>query len=174
MSPTASRRPAPLRLRGVVALAAALPLLGAALSGCSAGAVDVDSPQLSGSDARACAALLDALPERIAGLSTRDISPDDAPAHAWGDQGLVLTCGAPQPADFNQVSGCDEIRGVGWYFPPAEYADPTTTLTATAVGYRPRVSLTVPADYRGNVSLDALSTLADPVRQHLQLVKPCR
>ncbi|MBZ5733137.1 DUF3515 domain-containing protein [Nocardioides sp. TRM66260-LWL] len=162
----------PRRRAAALAAVTAL-LLAPALAGCGADAIDVDVPRLDDADAAACRALLDALPERLADLDRRDVSPSDAPARAWGD-GLVLTCGAPQPDDFTSVSGCEEIRGVGWYVPPGEYADSSQDLTATAVGFRPRVSLRVPAAYRGDVSLLALSDLADPVRARLRLVQPCR
>ncbi|CAB4720871.1 MAG: DUF3515 family protein [Actinobacteria bacterium] len=146
----------------------------ASLVGCSAGPVEVASPELSADDQAACTALLDSLPATLAGLESHEITPADAPAAAWGDDGLTLSCGVGVPDDFDEFSRCDQILGVGWFFPEAEYKDESRTLTATAVGYRPRISLTVPADYRGNVSLDAFSTLAPLVQAHLDLVQRCR
>ena len=67
-----------------------------------------------------------------------------------------------------------QVRGVGWYFPQDQYNATGSELLATAVGYQPRVSLLVPAQYRGDVSLEAFSDLADYIKPALTLVKPCR
>lgn len=157
-------------------MGALLLLLGLAAGGCSGddGPVSVDAAPLTGAAAATCRSFLDSLPDTIAGLEQREVTPADAPARAWGPEGLVLTCGAPQPPTFTDTAGCEVIRGVGWFFPSAEYATADVDLLATAVGYDPRVSLLVPAAYRGDVSLEVFSDLADYVKPALTLVQPCR
>lgn len=150
--------------------------MGLGAAGCSGddGPVSVDAAQLTGAAATTCRTFLDSLPDTLAGLEQRAVTPSDAPARAWGPEGMVLTCGAPQPPTFTDTAGCEVIRGVGWFFPSAEYADSGVDLLATAVGYEPRISLLVPAAYRGDVSLEAFSDLADYVKPALKLVKRCR
>lgn len=153
-----------------------LAVLAAGLGACSSdpGPVAVDAAPLTGDAATACRTFLDSLPSTLAGLEERDVTPSDAPARAWGDDGMVLTCGAPQPPDFNKYAGCELIRGVGWYFPQSEYSVDGVDLLATAVGYDPRLSLLVPAAYRGDISLEVFSELADYVKAPIRLVKRCR
>lgn len=158
-------------------LAAGLTAVAVALGGCSADPpppVRVDAPVPTGAAAQACTRFLDSLPDRLAGLEPRAVTPSDAPARAWGEEGLLLTCDVPQPEGFTKFARCDRIRGVGWYLPSDEYNASGVPLTATAVGYEPRISLRVPAAYRGDVSLAALSDLADYVKPALRLVQPCR
>ncbi len=167
---SASRRPAPVRRRGVVA-AGVLALL---LGGCG-GPVEVATPALDAEAAATCESFLAALPDELAGLEPRAVSPADAPARAWGD-GLVLTCGVEEPPGFRQLitPSCDEIVGVGWFFPPAQLESEDGPVTGTTIGYRPRIEVVVPEDYRGGVSFAALSELAAPVKAHLELVQRCQ
>ncbi len=166
----APRRPAPARGRGVVAAGALVLLLGAC-----GGPVEVAAPALDAETAAACETFLEALPDELADLEPQEVSPADAPARAWGD-GLVLTCGVEEPPGFRELitPSCDEIVGVGWFFPPSELESEDGPVTGTTIGYRPRVEVLVPEEYRGGVSFTALSELAGPVTEHLELVQRCQ
>jgi hypothetical protein len=127
---------------------------------------------LHAADARACADLVDDLPDELGGLAAREVS-DPAAGAAWGDPPLVLTCGAGRPPEFDRFSQCQEIEGVGWFVPPDQEEDLDADILLTAVGYRPAVSLLVPAEHRGGTSAAALTALAGPVADHLELVDRC-
>lgn len=156
-------------------------LLGPALAGCGGGddggdgggPVAVDSPDLTGADAAACASLLDDLPATLAGRAAREVSPASAPAAAWGDPALVLTCGVEEPAGLDEFASCQVVDGVDWFVPPEQLDDPEGDVLMTTVGTRPRVSLLVPADLRGSTSSTALVELAEPVKDDLEKVDRC-
>jgi hypothetical protein len=159
-----------LRTRGAVAFPAVL-----LLAGCSGspGAVEIHSPDVTAHERRACTALLDALPSRLGGQDSREVTPHDALGRAWGDPPVTLTCGVGVPASFDRFSQCVQVDGVGWYVPEAQSRGGRDA-TFTAVGYRPRVALRVPAEDLPEGGAAALADLAGPVREHLELVKPCR
>jgi hypothetical protein len=56
-------------------------------------------PGLQGEEVdRACAALLEALPERLdPGVESRPVEPDTGRTAAWGDPAVTLECGVPAP-----------------------------------------------------------------------------
>ncbi len=162
------RRPGSPRTRGAVACAIAL-----LVTGCSAGPVEIDAPELSAADQRTCSDLVAALPATLAGLDSREVSGDTAYGAAWGDPAIVLTCGVGVPAGFDQFSACTDVSGVGWFVPPEQEADQSADVLLTAVGYAPRVSLLIPSSQRGAPSAAALATLAKPVREHLALRDDC-
>ena len=143
-------------------------------SGCSAGPVDVGTPTVSGADRRACEGLVGDLPDTLAEESAREVSPADALGAAWGDPAITLTCGVGRPAGFDRFSTCMQADGVGWFVPDDQLLDESTDVTMTAVGYRPRVQVDVPASYRPEGVAAAMSELAGPVDDHLRLVKRCR
>ncbi len=130
---------------------------------------------MSTDDAATCSTFLDDLPDELAGLESAEISPADAPARAWGD-GLVVTCGVEEPPAFQELiaPSCDEIVGIGWFFPPQQLGREDGPVTGTTIGYRPRVELEVPEGYRGGTSFAVLSALAAPIEEHLDLVQRCR
>ena len=156
------------RTRGVVASACLLLL--AACGG--SGAVEIDSPDVSAADRKACEALLDALPERLADQESRSVTPADALGAAWGDPAFTITCGVGVPSGFDQLSACTQVNGVGWFVPEDE-AEGGSDATFTAVGYRPRVALRVPADRQPEGGAAALAQLAGPVKKQLELVDRC-
>ena len=57
------------------------------------GPVEVDVPEVDGEDAAACEAFADGLPDTLADEERVDIEPTDAPAGAYGDPPIVVTCG---------------------------------------------------------------------------------
>ena len=156
------------RTRGVVASACLV-----LLAGCGgSGAVEIDSPDVSAADRKACEAFLDALPQKLAGEDSRSVTPADALGAAWGDPAFTLTCGVGVPAGFDRLSSCTQVNGVGWFVPQDE-AEGGRDATFTAVGFRPRVALRVPADHQPEGGAAALAQLAGPVRKQLRLVNRC-
>lgn len=142
------------------------------LTGCGSGAVEVDPPDLSGGEAESCSELVDALPETLAGQSRRAVSPDDAPAAAWGDPAIVVTCGVPQPEAYDEFSSCIDIDGTGWFATDEALEDLSSDLVVTELTHRPRVQVVVPPERRGDDRV--LAGLAAPVRQALPRESRCR
>lgn len=133
-------------------------------------------PALSTTQARACAALVEALPDTLAGQERRSVDPADAPAAAYGDPAITVECGGPMPRGFDSFAACEEVDGVGWYLPPDQITDPTeesVDATLGTVGWEPVVALRVPATYRPEGLAAALAELAPPVRRTLEQVRPC-
>lgn len=149
---------------------------GLLLAGCAAGPVAVDVPSVPEADAEACRALVDALPERVDGQERREVTGADGRAAAWGDPAIVLRCGVPEPEDFTDTATCVEANGTGWYVPDAvlDSDDETLDVTMTAVGFRPRVEVLLPGDYRPDGFTDAAGALGSVVADRLREVTPCR
>ena len=133
----------------------------------------MDAPDLSGADAAACTALVDDRPATLAAQESREVSPASAPAAAWGDPALVLTCGVEEPAGLDDFAQCQLVDGVDWFVPPDQLDDSGSDVLMTTVGTSPRVSLLVPADLRGSTSSSALVELAGPVKDDLEKVDRC-
>jgi hypothetical protein len=164
--------------RGVVACALAGVTAGG-LASCgsgSDGAVAVEAPTLRGADARACRSFVDALPATLYGQRSRAVSPSSAPAAAWGDPAIVLTCGVGQPADFTDTSTCVQVNGVGWFVPDDVLlsSDDTKDVTFTAVGYRPRVQVVLPGEYRPEGFAAVTAVVGRLVGRELHRVQRCR
>ncbi|MGI8524561.1 MAG: DUF3515 domain-containing protein [Nocardioides sp.] len=159
------------RTWGVVALACALPLI---LTGCGKEPVTIDSPTVDAATATACRALLDVLPKTLDDQDKRLVSPADALGAAWGDPAIVVRCGVGKPAGLNRFSACQQADGVGYFLPPAQADDSSTTITLTTLEYDPRLEVTVPPDYRPEGVAAAMAQLAGPVKAHFKLVHPCR
>ncbi len=158
------------RTRGVSVSASVCAAL-IALTGCSSGPPEIDTPELSAVDARTCRDLVDDLPGTLAGEEQVETTGDTAYGAAWGDPAIVLTCGVG-PADLSESPPCAEVDGVGWLVPPDELAGDRDA-TFTADGYRPRIRLEVPDDYLPEGGASALAELAEPVKQHLEKVERC-
>ena len=92
------RRPAP-RSTGAVAVSALLLLA----TGCS-GPLTLDAPAVTGADATACRALVDALPEKVDGVARVEADAGDGYGAAWGDPAIELRCGVPVPDGLRRVS----------------------------------------------------------------------
>lgn len=150
-----------------------LPLLAVlALSGCSS-SVEVAAPALEGDDLNACEALVDGLPDTLFGQERRDISGATETSAAWGDPAVVLECGARAPQEFDAFSRCSEVDGVGWFMPDSALKDPAKTLVITAQSHRPRLSVTIPAEFRQQAPDTQLKILGGLVTEHLEEVQPC-
>jgi len=147
--------------------------LASALSGCSSALDAAPEAPLEGEGSEACGVLLDDLVE---GPVLADVAESDdltGRTAAFGDGLLAVTCGVAEPAGLEPTSECDDVRGIGWYVDDAELSDPDSAITATAIGVRPRVAVVFSPEARGDVSLATLSALADPVREHLEVVQDC-
>jgi hypothetical protein len=154
------------------AAASALLLTAPALAGCG-GPVEVDVPDLSTADRATCATFTAALPATLAEQERDDVGPSDAPAAAYGDPAIVVRCGVPEPDGFDLTASCEQANGVGYFIPNEQYDDQGLDLTITAAGYRPRVEVVVPAEYRPNGGAAAMAALAPLIKEHLTLVDDC-
>lgn len=164
------------RLTYAVPLAATLALLTAcSLPFGDSGPVEIETAKL-GADARsACDAVLDAAPSTFVGLTAREVTPTSATGRAWGSPAVLLTCETSMPEEFTPGASCEEVNGVGWYVPIAQFSDLSQDLTIYTIGREPVVKLRVPADYRDNTAFaaDALVTLSDPVKAGIPQAEPC-
>ncbi|MGF9756727.1 DUF3515 domain-containing protein [Microvirga sp. 0TCS3.31] len=158
------RRLGPSTGRGVVASGAAAVVL--ALAGCSS-APRIDDAELSAVDRAACESLVADLPDTLAGLDRRDVEPADALGAAWGDPAYVLTCGVPEPGDYEPTAECNVIAGVGWYVTDDQLSDLSEDATPIALSLRPYVEVSVPADYRTEGIDRALAELAPALKEYL-------
>ena len=158
------RRLGPPTGRGVVVSGAAAVVL--TIGGCSStptiADVDVSAP-----DRTACESLVADLPDTLAGLERRDVEPSDALGAAWGDPAYVLTCGVPEPGDYEPTAECNVIDGVGWYVPDDQLTDQGEEATPIALSLAPYVEVVVPADYRAEGIDRALAELAPALKAHL-------
>jgi hypothetical protein len=146
---------------------ALLPLLG----GCSGTVSLDDAPALTGADARACAALVKALPDRVSDQQRREADTGDGYAAAWGDPAIELRCGVPKPAGLTAASACQTTDGVDWYVPPSQITGRPTDVTMTTVGRAQYVEVRVPADYFPPAA--SMVDLAPAVKSTIRSVRPC-
>lgn len=163
------RRLGPSTGRGVVASAAAC----LALAACGPGTISIEEHDLSGADRAACEALVADLPDTLAGETRAEVEPDGGPGAAWGDPAYVLTCGVPEPEDYEPTAECSVINGVGWYVPDDQLTDQAEDATPIALTRTPYVEVRVPADYRTEGIDRALAELAPYLEEHLDEGVPC-
>ncbi len=159
----APRRLGPSSGRGVVASALGCLLLAA----CSPGKVAIEGQGLSDADRATCEALVDDLPDTLAGELRRPVEPDDALGAAWGDPAYVLTCGVPEPAGYEPTAECSVITGVGWYVTDDQLTDARVDATPIALSLTPYVEVQVPSRYRTDGIDRALAELAPVLQKHL-------
>ena len=138
------------------------------------GPVDVDVPDLDAEDAAACQAFADGLPDTLADEERVDIEPSDAPAGAYGDPAILVTCGVDSPEGFALGAQCELVNDVPWYIPSEQYDDPDLDLEITAAWHEPRVQVVMPAEHRGD-ALEAgiMAVLSPLVARHLTEVATC-
>ena len=164
------RRPA-LRSTGAVVCAVLLTLTGA----CSSGPVALDAPALSGAAAKACGALVDSLPSKVADLQRVDADPGKGFGAAWGDPAIELRCGVRRPSGLTATAACEVANGVGWFIPEAQQsgtnAGRPTDITMTTVGRAEFVEVRIPADYWPPVS--TMVDLAPSLKRTIREVRPC-
>ncbi|WP_193610316.1 DUF3515 family protein [Nocardioides lijunqiniae] len=156
-------------------MSACAAVLAITLAGCG-GPTAIDSVDLDEADAAACRDFVDGLPESLAGLDRADVTPDDALGAAWGDPAVVVTCGAAEPKDFDEVTwACQEVGGVGWFGDPSliEAGNQDEDITVWALTHSPLVSIAIPSDYRPDSVPATLAAVATPLAASLELVEPC-
>jgi hypothetical protein len=141
-------------------------VLALASAGCSS-TTTIEDLDLSEADRATCETLVADLPETLAGQDRVDVEPADALGAAWGDPAYVLTCGVPEPDDYEPTAECNVIDGVGWYVPDDQLSDLSADATPIALSLRPYVEVSVPADYRTEGIDRALAELAPALREHL-------
>jgi hypothetical protein len=144
---------------GVVALLA--------LTSC---AVDVPSTKVSGSQRKACAELVDSLPDHVSDQERRETKGNPLAA-AWGDPPIVLRCGVGRPAGYDKFSACQVVNGLGWFVPEKTIGDQGADVVMTTVGRDPAVEVKVPATYRPPDAV--MVDLGTAVKAHTRLVKSC-
>ncbi|MGZ5403836.1 MAG: DUF3515 family protein, partial [Nocardioides sp.] len=83
-----------------------------------------------------------------------------------------LTCGGDAP-DLSRTAPCIETDGVGWYVDEAVLEDESVAATLVTAGYRPVVTLEVPAAQRPEGAAAAMVGVAAAVRESTELVQPC-
>ena len=143
----------------------------ALLGGCSGTVQLDDAPALSGHDARACAALVKALPDRVSDQPRRKADTGDGYVAAWGDPAIELRCGVPKPAGLTPASACQTTNGVDWFVPPSQVTGRPTDVTMTTVGRSVYVEVRVPEDYFPPAA--AMVDLAHAVKSTTRSVRPC-
>ncbi|MDP9445362.1 MAG: DUF3515 domain-containing protein [Actinomycetota bacterium] len=133
-------------------------------TGCG-GPVEVIPPPV-GEDRSACRALVDALPERLAGAESRAVEPPDAAVTAWGDPPIVLRCGVPRPSALARTSRCDLVNHVGWFT-----EEQARSYRFTTIGREANVEVVVPFSY--DPAAEVLVGVADAVKASVRRVRPC-
>ncbi len=108
--------------------------------------MQVDAPAPPAADAKACQALVDALPDRVSDQPRREVASGASYAAAWGDPALTLVCGVPRPAGFDQVAVCTTVNGVDWFI-PQDQLDAMGDLTMTTVNREVLVRVQMPGRY---------------------------
>ncbi len=141
------------------------------LSACG-GPVEVDVPDLDAEDTAACDAFADALPDTLADESRVDIEPSDAPAAAYGDPPVVVTCGVGEPDGFGLGAQCEVVNDVPWYIPSEQYDDLSLDLVITSAWHEPRVQVELPAELRGNEG-GVMAVLSPLVQENLREAGDC-
>jgi hypothetical protein len=136
------------------------------LSSCSGGTPTIEDHDLSSADRTACEALVADLPDTLAGEDRVEVD-GGALGAAWGDPAYVLTCGVPEPDDYEPTAECNIIAGVGWYVPGDQLTDVGEDATPIALSLRPYVEVQVPAEHRTEGIDRALAELAPVLKQHL-------
>ncbi len=145
-----------------------LTLLAITASAC--GAVEVRRTEVSGSEQDACAALVEALPDRVSDQERRETKGNPLGA-AWGDPAIVLRCGVGEPEDYDPFAGCQTVDGVDWFVPLEQIEDQGADAVLTTLGRRPAVEVVVPADQRPPDAV--MVDLADAIKAHTSAQEPC-
>jgi hypothetical protein len=150
------------------------------MSGCS-GELTLPTPRVSGSTARACAALVAALPHRVAEQDRRAVQTvatgaggrdgGHGYAAAWGDPAIELRCGVPRPKGFTRFSGCQVANGVGWFIPESQQQGRPVAITMTTIGRAENVEVQIPERYFPPV--EAMVDLAPALKHTIRQVRPC-
>jgi uncharacterized protein DUF3515 len=140
------------------------------LGACS-GPLAVRSPAVTGNAARACRALVAALPERVDDQHRRKVDAGAGYAAAWGDPAIELRCGVAHPKGLDRFSTCQVANGVGWFIPESQIQGRPVPITMTTVGRAQNVEVRLPEDYFPPAA--AMADLAPAIRSTIRDVRPC-
>ena len=124
------------------------------------------APRPGGDSLAACRALVENLPELVAGQRSRAVEPAAALAGAWGDPPIVLRCGVTKPANLRPTSRCDVVNSVGWFTQQRSDGYAFTTIGRSAY-----VEVVVPDAY--DPAANALVDLASAVQTSVPVRQPC-
>jgi Protein of unknown function (DUF3515) len=133
--------------------------------------VSIQAPRLSGTDARACAALVAAVPDHVADQPKRTVQTGGGYGAAWGDPAIELRCGVGTPHGFDRFSGCQTANGVDWYIPESQQTGRPEDITMTSIGRAEYVEVRIPKAYFPPV--DTMVDLAPAVKRTIRSVRPC-
>ncbi len=131
----------------------------------------METPELAGAEARACAELIEALPDEVDGAEQVEVSPADAPAAAWGDPAIVLRCGVPMPSEFDDYATCHETDGVGWFIPDDQVTGAATEITMTTIGRDVNIEVALPSVHWPPAT--AMVDLAPAIKQTTEELDGC-
>ncbi|MGA8208948.1 MAG: DUF3515 domain-containing protein, partial [Nocardioidaceae bacterium] len=121
--------------------------------------------------ARACAALVAALPDRVADQDRREVRSEGGYVAAWGDPAIVLRCGVPRPRGFDRFSGCQNANGVDWFIPESQQSGHPVAVRMTTVGRAQNVEVSIPEKFFPPVN--TMVDLAPALKRTVRKVKPC-
>jgi hypothetical protein len=158
---------------GLLAQGGGVVLVAVLLTACGKEPVSMPTLQLSAADQAVCQRVTDAVPDSLAGQDRRKTQPAAAFGGAWGDPPIVLQCGVDAPAGLTRTSHCAVVDGVAWFVPDDQLNDDAADADLTAVGYEPRLQLSVPARYRGGGVAEAEVQLAPIIKKYLTPVHRC-
>lgn len=157
----------------IVAIVAVLALIVAAKvvqDNQAAKPVSLSNPELPDNDSPVCAELIEALPDRLHGLTRAGLA-DPAPAGAavWRnieDDRITLRCGVSVPTQYNALAKTHDIDGVKWL----KISDEADASLATwfSVGRSPIVAVTSESGNE-DADKDALSQLAEYLRPDVEV-----
>lgn len=143
------------------------------MTGCSGQDVTLPDVDVLPSERAACEALIEDIPNDLGEERDRvPVLPADGLGAAWGDPAIVMTCGGEVP-DISRTAPCTEVDGVGWFVTEAAMDDQAVPAQVVAVGFRPIVTVEIPADQRPEGVAAAMAGLAPAVRENTELVRPC-
>jgi hypothetical protein len=140
------------------------------LGACS-GPLVVRAPEVTGRSAKACRALVAALPARVDDQDRRKVDAGAGSAAAWGDPAIELRCGVPRPHGLDRFSTCQVVNGVGWFIPESQIQGRPVPITMTTVGRAQNVEVRLPRDYFPPAA--AMADLAPSIRTTIRDVRPC-
>jgi len=134
--------------------------------------VSLDTPQVGGSTAKACARLVGHLPATVDSQHRRRVDPGPGFGAAWGDPAIELRCGVRRPARLDAFAQCQVVDGVGWFIPDSQITGRPEDITMTTVGRAAYVEVRIPRDYFPPAA--TMVDLAPAVKRSVRELRPCQ
>lgn len=141
-----------------------------AFAGAACGGVDVRDTSVSGSARKACATLVEALPEQVSDQPRRETSGNPLGA-AWGDPAIVLRCGVGTPEGYDKFAACQTVNDLDWFVPTATIEDQDADVVMSTIGRKPAVEVVVPSTYRPPDAV--MVDLGQAIKQHTRVTRRC-